>query len=334
MKYKILKIATSAALIFVGVGYLSGKQPDRNEIAVARKEFNTEFRRVYLVANGVKLHVVIAGPDKGKPIVLLHGFPEFWYAWRGVAADLARKGYRVIIPDQRGYGRSAKPAGVAAYRLDTLAKDVVSMAAGLGHDRFVVVGHDFGGQVAWWTALLHPKHVIGAVVVNKPHPYAIRDTNPAGEAISWYRTFLRIPWLPGHVARFGNWGLLEENLKATSEPGTFSKEVLDQYKAAWDRDGAIHSMNAWYRANANFDADVGAGSLRVPARLLLARNDAFSPPELAHATGRYLLTGQVKKLGKGTHWVIQEHPRLIAEEIDMFVTEQGVWSRHVNTKSH
>lgn len=319
MKYKVLKITAAAVLVFVSVGYMSGRQPDRNEIAAASREYNTEFRRVFVDANGVKLHVVIAGPNNGKPIVLLHGFPEFWYAWRGVAADLARKGYRVIIPDQRGYGRSAKPAGAAPYRLDTLAKDIVGLAGELGHDRFVVVGHDFGGQVAWWTSLLYPKHVIGTVVVNKPHPYAIRDIHPTGEAISWYRTFLRIPWLPGHVARYGNWGLLEENLKATSKPGTFSKEILDQYKAAWDRDGAIHSMSAWYRANAKFDADVGSGSVRVPSRLLLAKNDAFSPPELARATGRYLEDGEVRELGIGTHWVIQEHPQLISSEIDDFV---------------
>ena len=318
MKYTVLKIALVVVVSVVSVGYMSGRQPDRNEIVAASREFDTPFRRVFVDANGVKLHVVIAGPDDGKPIILLHGYPEFWYAWRGVAADLAREGYRVIIPDQRGYGRSAKPPGAAPYRLDILAKDVVDLAAKLGHDRFVVVGHDFGGQVTWWTSLLYPKHVIGALVVNKPHPYAIRDIRPTGEAISWYRTFLRVPWVPGHVARYGDWGLLEKNLEATSEPGTFRRDVLDQYKAAWDRDGAIHSMGAWYRANAEFDADVGAGTVRVPARLLLAKKDSFSPPELARASGRYFEKGELRELGIGTHWVIQEHPRLIAEEINKF----------------
>ena len=319
MKYTVLKIALVAMASIVLVGYMSGRQPDRNDIVAASREFDTPFRRVFVDANGIKLHVVIAGPDDGEPIILLHGYPEFWFAWRGVAADLARKGYRVIIPDQRGYGRSAKPSGASSYRLDILAKDVVDLAAKLGHDRFVVVGHDFGGQVTWWTSLLYPKHVIGALVVNKPHPYAIRDIRPTGEAISWYRTFLRVPWLPGHVARYGNWGLLEKNLRATSEPGTVPRDVLDQYKTAWDRDGAIHSMGAWYRANAEFDLDVGAGMVRVPARLLLAKKDSFSPPELARASGRYFEKGEVRELGIGTHWVIQEHPRLIAEEITKFV---------------
>lgn len=318
MRYKVLKTALVAVASIVLVGYMSGRQPDRNDVVAASREFDTPFRKVFVDANGIKLHVVIAGPDDGEPIILLHGYPEFWYAWRGVAADLARKGYRVIIPDQRGYGRSGKPSGASSYRLDILAKDVVDLAAKLGHDRFVVVGHDFGGQVTWWTSLLYPKHVIGALVVNKPHPYAIHDIRPTGEAISWYRTFLRVPWLPGHVARYGNWGLLEKNLRATSEPGTFPRDILDQYKTAWDRDGAIHSMGAWYRANAEFDLDVGTGMVRVPARLLLAKKDTFSPPELARASGRYFEKGEVRELGIGTHWVIQEHPRLIAEEITKF----------------
>jgi pimeloyl-ACP methyl ester carboxylesterase len=321
LKGKVIMIGLAILAFVVAVGYMSGRQPDRDAVVAARKELGTAFREAFVDANGVRLHVVIAGPDDGKPILLLHGYPEFWYAWRGVMANLARKGYRVIALDQRGYNRSAKPGSASSYRLDILAKDVVDVAAALGHERFVVVGHDFGGQVTWWTALLHPRKVVGALVVNKPHPYAIRDVRPEGEAISWYRTFLRVPWLPGHVARYGNWGLLEKNLQDTSEPGTFSKQVMDQYKAAWDHDGAIHSMGAWYQANAKFDADVGAGLVAVPARLLLAKNDAFSPPELAFASEQYFEKGDVRELGIGTHWVIQEHPRLIAEEIDKFVDD-------------
>ncbi|KGB54697.1 Alpha/beta hydrolase [Sphingopyxis sp. LC81] len=319
MRGKVISIVLVVLVSVIAVGYMSGRQPDRDAVAAASKEFDTAFRGMFVDANGVRLHVVIAGPEDGKPILLLHGYPEFWYAWRGVMADLARKGYRVIALDQRGYNRSAKPSGAHSYRLNILAKDIVEVAAALGHERFALVGHDFGGQVTWWTSLLHPKKVVGALVVNKPHPYAIRDVRPEEEAISWYRTFLRVPWLPGHIARYGNWGLLEKNLQDTSEPGTFSKEVMDQYKAAWDRDGSIHSMGAWYRANATFDADVGAGLVTVPARLLLAKNDAFSPPELAFASERYLEKGDVRELHIGTHWVIQEHPRLIADEIDKFV---------------
>lgn len=150
-EYRVLKIALVAVASIVFVGYMSGRQPDRNDIVAASREFDTPFPKVFVDANGIKLHVVIAGPDDGEPIILLHGYPKFWFAWRGVAADLARKGYRVIIPDQRGYGRSGKPSGASSYRVDILAKDVVDLAAKLGHDRFVVVGHDFGGQVTWWT---------------------------------------------------------------------------------------------------------------------------------------------------------------------------------------
>ena len=319
MKRRAIIVALATLASAIAVGYMSGRQPERDAVAAAHEELGTAFREEMVTANGVKLHVVIAGPDDGKPIILLHGYPEFWYAWRGVMAVLAEKGYRVIAPDQRGFNLSAKPREASSYRLDTLAKDVVDLASALGHDRFVLVGHDFGGQVTWWTSLLHSENVVGALVVNKPHPYAIRDIRPGGESISWYRTFLRVPWLPGHIARYGNWGLLEQNLQKTSEPGTFPNKVLDQYKSAWDNDGAIHSMGRWYQANANFDSNIGAGLVKVPARLLLAKNDAFSPSELALASERYLEKGEVRQLGLGTHWVIQEHPRLIADEIGKFV---------------
>ena len=106
--------------------------------------------------NRISLHVVAAGPADGPVVILLHGFPEFWYGWRRQIGPLAAAGLRVLVPDQRGYNLSDKPERVSAYGLDTLAADVISLADTVGREKVSLVGHDWGGIVAWWTALRHP----------------------------------------------------------------------------------------------------------------------------------------------------------------------------------
>ena len=121
------------------------------------------------------LHVVEAGPADGPAVILLHGFPEFWWGWRAQIAPLAAAGFRVVVPDQRGYGESDKPEGIDAYRGSRLAGDVVGLADALGIDRFHLVGHDWGGVVAWATAALHPARVDRLAVLNAPHPDSWRS---------------------------------------------------------------------------------------------------------------------------------------------------------------
>src|SRR5689334_2244099 len=117
--------------------------------------------------NGVRLHYVEAG--RGPLVLLLHGFPEFWYGWRHQLPALGEAGWRVVAPDQRGYGLSAKPKGVRSFALDVLADDVIALAAALGRRRFTLVGHDWGGIVAWHVATRHPEHLEGLAILNAPH---------------------------------------------------------------------------------------------------------------------------------------------------------------------
>src|SRR3954451_6901597 len=124
--------------------------------------------------NGVRLHLVEAGPEAGPPVILLHGFPEFWYGWRHQIGPLADAGFRVIVPDQRGYATSEKPRQVSAYALDTLAHDVLGLIESTGRPRAAVVGHDWGAIVAWWVAVRHPERVERLAVINGPHPIAFR----------------------------------------------------------------------------------------------------------------------------------------------------------------
>src|SRR5579859_6416310 len=122
------------------------------------------------LVNGIRLHYVEAGA--GPLVVLLHGFPEFWYSWRYQIPALAAAGFRVVAPDMRGYNTSEKPPGVKSYTVDLLAADVAALIRAAGADRAAVAGHDWGGAVAWATALLYPDLLSRLIVLNAPHPAA------------------------------------------------------------------------------------------------------------------------------------------------------------------
>ena len=299
-------------------GLLTGNQPRRDAVAWTRRRFGIELESRRISVGEVSLHVVLAGPHDGRPVVLLHGYPEFWYAWRGPMVVLARAGFRVIVPDQRGYNLSDKPRQTRAYKLDKLAGDVIGLADALGYRKVLLGGHDFGGLVSWWTVLLHPERVEKLAVINKPHPYAGHDYVARGKATSWYRSFLRLPWIPGYVARLGPWAILARNLRKSSLPDTFPAEEMDLYRSAWDHAGAIHTMGAWYRANANFAVDLGSPRVAVPTLVLLAPDDSFTPSDLATRSSSYLDDGRVEELDAGTHWVIQERPVVVGEALARF----------------
>ena len=123
----------------------------------------------YVETNGIRLHVAQAGPREGPLVILLHGFPEFSYAWKQQIPFLASAGYRVWAPDQRGYNLSEKPDGIAAYNLDELAADVIGLIDAAGQNKVVLVGHDWGAAVAWWAAVKYPDRLSKLVVMNAPH---------------------------------------------------------------------------------------------------------------------------------------------------------------------
>ncbi len=158
-------------------------------------ELTTEFRTI----NGIELHTVVAGDPADPLVVFLHGFPEYWGAWRRQIAPLVESGYRVLVPDQRGYNRSEKPRGVRAYRQPQLAADIAGLIESEGTGSAHVVGHDWGGMVAWDLALRYPEYVNRLTIANAPHPTAFRQhllSNPAQIRRSWYATAFRYPGSP------------------------------------------------------------------------------------------------------------------------------------------
>jgi pimeloyl-ACP methyl ester carboxylesterase len=311
----------------LALGHRSGSQPRRDAVAAARAELGIPLEARRVDVGDVALFVVTAGPESGPPVVLLHGFPEFWYAWKDVIAPLAAAGHRVIVPDQRGYGDSDKPRDVDAYRVDLLADDIAGLVRALGRERAFVVAHDWGGGVAWNLALRHPERVLELVVLDTPHPAVgrllarePRSKEDKDDTVSWYRTFFQIPWLPEESARWGNWFATSKMLRESAAPGAFPEEKLDLYRSAWDRDGAFGTMVNWYRAAFRHgrppeppDAEeVPERRVRVPTLVLLAGHDAFIPAEATRRSVELCDDGRLVELGSGSHWVLQEEPARIA----------------------
>lgn len=267
---------------------------------------------LFIRANGLRFHVALAGPKKGPLIVLLHGFPEFWFAWRHQIEPLAAVGWRVCVPDQRGYGETDKPLGIRDYALDILSDDVVALAAALGHEQFALVGHDWGGIVAWQTATRCPQ-VSCLVVLNAPHPgsmatFALR--HPTQFVKSAYVGFFQLPGLPELVLKANDFALLKRALTASSRRGTFPEEVLERYVEAWSHDRALTGMLNWYRALPSFSI-AAPGRITAPTQVIWGDRDSALDAGLAEEAFAFCDQGEVVHVPGATHWVHHEEAALV-----------------------
>ena len=211
-----------------------------------------KYETTYIETNEIKLHVVMAGPKDGQPVFLLHGFPEFWYGWRKQIPALVEAGYRVIIPDQRGYNLSDKPKGIKAYRLDKLTDDVLGLMDAFGYDKVNLIGHDWGAVVAWALAIWHPGRLRKLGILNVPHPAVmirfLRRGDPEQLRRSWYIFAFQIPWLPEYFLHKNDWRNAVRVLRGSGKIHTFMNEDIAEYKRAWSQPGAMTAMINWYRA--------------------------------------------------------------------------------------
>jgi pimeloyl-ACP methyl ester carboxylesterase len=271
----------------------------------------------------VRLHVVRAGPEKGIPIVLLHGFPEFWFGWREQIGPLAAAGYRVLIPDQRGYNSSDKPRPVRAYCMLNLVADVSAL---LDHENLQsanLVGHDWGAAVAWHMAMRHPERVVRLAILNVPHPAVMRSqlrSNWRQLLRSWYIFFFQLPWLPEALLRVNHANGLARLLAGSSKRGSFSAHDLDHYREAWLQPGAVPAMLGWYRAALRYPGAVFL-ERRVPHPTLIlwgARDDAL---ELAMAEDSltWCDQGRLEIFPEATHWVQHDQAEAVNRSLLEFL---------------
>jgi pimeloyl-ACP methyl ester carboxylesterase len=271
-----------------------------------------EPRFARISTNGISLNVAEAGPVDGPLAILLHGFPEFWYGWRHQIGPLAEAGYRVLAPDQRGYNTSDKPPKVASYALDTLADDVVGLIDACGRDRATVVGHDWGGAVAWGSIARHPSRFDRAVILNAPHPDAMfreLKANPAQLLRSWYTLAFQVPWLPEAMLRRADFRGLVRGMERSSRPGTFQPADFERYRRAWSEPGALTSMVHWYRAGFRYRHQPYSDPLvKVPTLMIWGAKDLFLGPGVARSSYALCESARLEWIEEATHWVQHEEP--------------------------
>lgn len=208
-------------------------------------------RQRLALPTGVELDVTTAGDPSAPAIILLHGFPESHRTWRHQIPVLARDHF-VIAPDQRGYARSSKPEGVESYTPDKPVADLIALADHFEKDRFTLVGHDWGGAIAWLAALSHPDRVARLIIVNAPHPLVFQKSlfdDPAQRAASQYMRAFRNLDIEQHIDKIGVEGFFDTTFVKHADPALLAPEK-PAYIDEWSQPGAMTAMLNWYRASA------------------------------------------------------------------------------------
>lgn len=281
----------------------------------------------YIETNGIRLHVALAGPEDGQPVILLHGFPEFWYGWQEQIDPLANAGYRVIVPDQRGYNLSDKPRGIRAYTLDKLSGDLLGLVDALGYERVNLIGHDWGAMVAWVFALWHAQRVRKLGILNVPHPAVmlnfLRRGDPEQLRRSWYIFAFQIPWLPEYLLRKNGWRNAVRVLRGSGKIHTFTNEDIAEYKKAWSQPGAMTAMVNWYRAAVWHRPKLpGDLCVKVPTLMIWGMQDVALSHRMARLSMDYCDNGKLVFFEDATHWVQHDEAENVNQLLVEFLAER------------
>jgi pimeloyl-ACP methyl ester carboxylesterase len=272
----------------------------------------TEIRDGFAGLAEVRLHYVEAG--EGPLVVLLHGFPEFWFGWRFQIPALAATGLRVVAPDMRGYNLSSRPSGVAAYDIDRLAADIRDLIHERGAQSGSVVGHDWGAGVAWATAMNHPDAVEQLVIMNVPHPrqflHGLRTLRQLAK--SWYMFFFQLPRLPERVVRARDWQFFRHALEHDARSGAFTAEDMARYVEAWSQPGATTAMINYYRSvirQSPRRAETRIRPVQAPTRVIWGERDRYLGAEMAEPDRADVPNlERVIRLPQASHWVQRDEP--------------------------
>ncbi len=283
----------------------------------------------YADVNGVRLHYVSEG--SGDLILFLHGFPEFWYAWREQLAAFGED-HRAVAVDMRGYNLSEKPPEVEAYRMPALIEDVRALIEHLGYRTCTLVGHDWGGVVAWAFAMRHPDYLDRLIIINAPHPVIfgreLRD-NPAQQRASRYMLTFRSPEGESVLAA-DNYASLVNGVLTPKE--SFSDADRDAYLAAWSQPGALTGGLNYYRAarlgpptddtarDAPTTPAPDAPLITVPTLVIWGERDTALLAGNLDGLDTQVANLRIVRIPDGTHWVVHEQPARVNDEIRIFLT--------------
>lgn len=281
-----------------------------------------KFAHDYADLDGVRLHYAHTGT--GSLVVFLHGFPQCWYMWRHQLADFAAD-HLAVAPDLRGYNLSSKPEALHEYGPWAAAQDIRALAAKLGHQRFVLVGHDWGAATAWSFALHYPELLDALVILATPHPGTFDRAlhfDAEQQQASQYLLALR----RADAEAIGEADALVA-LSATLDLPFLTEEDRDIYRESWRQPGALVGMLRWYRreglgppeektpARGNYAPEVTPLTVRVPTLVIYPDADIYTRPPAHHGLEGYVPDLRFSVVEGGSHWVAEEHPELVGRRI-------------------
>lgn len=284
------------------------------------------FEHAFVDVGEVRMHYVTQG--SGKLLLFLHGFPDFWYVWRHQISALA-KHFRVVAPDLRGYNDTDKPEGVDKYRLNFLAQDVFGLIASLGEKEAMVIGHDWGGAVAWSLAAFYPQAVEKLVLLNAPHPNAYtRRARDSWRQLqkSWYVFFFQTPDVPEEVLSRNNFAFLKGMLRGSLvKKDVFTDEDLSMYVGAWSKPGALTAAINYYRANMNpailfSEKTVAFPKIKSPTMVLWGEQDVALSKDLIVNSEEFVdAPYSIEYFPNCGHWLQLEDPELVNKYLIEFL---------------
>jgi epoxide hydrolase 4 len=283
-----------------------------------------KLREGYAEIGEQRLHYVEAG--EGPLIVLLHGFPEFWYAWRRQIEPLAAAGFRVVAPDTRGVNLSSKPDGVGAYNVNQLAADIRGLIQERGAEKAMLVGHDWGGTIAWATAMQHPEVVDRLAILNAAHPRKLSQGlqhHPDQLRRSWYFFFFDLPDLPEAVVHANHWHFFRHFLR-DAHPA-YTPEEIERYVEAWSQPGASTGMINYYRSSVRTPLKQAEEQIRpisAPTLVIWGERDRYLRGDLADPEHDDVPNlARVERLPNASHWVHHDESERVTQLLVDFFRE-------------
>ncbi len=280
---------------------------------------NAPWQHCFVETNDIRLHCVTQG--EGELVLLLHGFPEFWYSWRFQIPALARH-FKVVVPDLRGYNDSDKPAG--GYDLDTLSADVRGLVEALGYAKAHVVGHDIGGSIAWNLAQQFPQYIDRLAVLNSPHPqHLARELIGNLDRLrrNWHVLALQVPGIP-ELLRHNLGDFVKTVFQGEAiRKGAFDREHAQIYRAALEKPGVLAAIANYYRQLFNpQDWQKSPDPVTAPTLVLWGEEDSILNRQLAEGLDRLISAPfQVRFVSRCGHWIQQEVPQTVNRELRTFL---------------
>lgn len=293
------------------------------------------FRHDRYQGNGIDLHYAQIGDNRAPLIVCLHGFPEFWIAWREVMRELADE-FWLVAPDQRGFNRSFRPAGLEAYEAHHLVADITALAKHLSPEKpFVLAGHDWGSAVAYSFAFRYPERLTHLVIANGVHPACFQRAifqDPGQRAASQYFGYLRAEGAEQKMSE-NNFARTLKMIEGFSKADWMDDAIRAEYKEAWSQPGAMTAMLNWYRASpvvvppvdataphsTLLDIPDEALTVRVPHLVVWGETDEALRPACLNGLDRYASDLTIRNIDDASHWILHEKPREVADCIREFL---------------